>query len=355
MRTSAPVESTGRQTAGFPPTPRPHGHCHGLGHGPRTCGRGRRGSLAIAAVAALALALAPGVVGAQNIIPNGRFDSGIAGYTSTNPGKVMHDPDLDLGSARTPGSLVIVNDTSSSNTIVSARTCLTQPITPGPYHFEYWVRFKPGESANGVGRVQFTTYPTANCSGSPAGSFNGPNLGPALGRGLWLRARGGDITNAGGTIPAGTNSVQVYVALLRTTAGVLSAHFDGLFLAPVGKPLCKGRVPTIGGTDLDDSIFGTDGPDVIVAFGGDDTIDARGGGDVVCAGKGNDTVSGGGGDDIVLGQGGNDDLFGDEGDDVLKGGPGKDTLGGGPDFDVCVGGGGKDSAFSSCEKFRSVP
>jgi hypothetical protein len=312
-------------------------------------------TVAIAAVTMVALALVARPAAAQNVLPNGRFDSDIAPFSSSNPDRVSHDSVLDVGSPGTPGSLEIVNDFGPVSNVVSANFCLSQPIAPGGYSFEYWVRFTPGETPNGGAQVQFLTFPTADCSGSFSKAFFGNSVGPAIGRGLWVRLRGGDITQAAGDVPSGTNSMRVLVSLSRTTAGALSANFDGLFFAPVGKPLCKGLVPTIGGTDIDDSIYGTDGPDVIVTFGGDDTVYAGDGDDVVCAGKGDDTVFGEGGNDDLFGQGGSDELYGDGGDDLLKGGPGKDTLAGGIDRDVCIGGGGSDSAFSSCEKIRKVP
>lgn len=326
--------------------------------GPRGQARRYRATLAIAVAGAMAVAgaLAARPAAAQNLLPNGRFDADIAPFESPNPDRISYDPGVDIGTPTSPGSLKIVNDFGPLNNIVSGNFCLSQPIAPGSYYFEYWVRFTPGESPNGLARAQFTTFASSDCSGGAnASPFQGDSIGPAIGRGLWVRVRSGDITQAAGNIPAGTNSMRVYVSLLRKTAGSLSVNFDGLFFAPVGKPLCKGLVPTIGGTDLDDSIYGSDGPDVIVTFRGDDTVYAGDGNDVVCAGKGDDTVFGEGGNDDLFGQGGDDELYGDDGNDVLKGGPGKDTLAGGIDKDVCIGGGGSDSAFSSCEKIRKVP
>ncbi len=325
-------------------------------------GRGRRrGCAARCLTTALATAMAITTVlparpaAAQNLLPNGRFDSDVAPFSSPNPDRLFHDAVVDVGSPSSPGSLELINDFGPVNNVLSANYCLAQPVAAGGYYFEYWVRFRPGDSANGSAQVRFSTYASADCSGPTTGNFSGDSVGPAIGRGLWVRLRGGDITQTGANVPAGTNSMRVFTILGRTTAGALGANFDALFFAPVGKPLCKGLVPTIAGRDIDDSLYGTPGPDVIVAFGGDDTIYAGGGNDVVCAGKGDDTVFGEGGNDDLFGQGGSDELFGDAGDDVLKGGPGKDSLAGGIDTDVCIGGGGSDGALPSCEKIRKVP
>lgn len=309
---------------------------------------------AIGVAVAIAAGLAARPAAAQNILPNGRFDSDVAPFSSPNPDRLFHDAVIDVGTPTSPGSLELVNDFGPVNNVLSANYCLAQPVAAGGYYFEYWVRFRPGDSANGGAQVRFSTYASADCSGPTTANFSGDSVGPAIGRGLWVRLRGGDITQAGANVPAGTNSMRVFTILGRTTAGTLGANFDALFFAPVGKPLCNGLVPTIGGTDTDDSIYGTDGPDVIVAFGGDDTVFAGAGNDFVCGGKGDDTLHGEGDADALFGQGGADVLFGDAGNDVLKGGAGADTLDGGTGTkDVCIGGGGVDVA-STCEKVRKV-
>src|SRR5215211_6107359 len=82
-----------------------------------------------------------------------------------------------------------------------------------------------------------------------------------------------------------------------------------------GKPpkgaTCKTAVPTIIGTEGNDTLVGTEGSDVIFGLGGDDTITGLGGNDLICAGPGNDVVKGQAGADFLRGGGGND---------VLKGG-----------------------------------
>lgn len=316
----------------------------------------RAAVLAIAVATALLAAPFARPAGAQNLLPNGRFDADIAPFASTNPTRVSHDPTTDVGSPRSPGSIKLVNDIGSSSNVLSASFCLRDPIPAGGHYFEYWMRFAAGETANGSAHAQFVTYASDDCSGVATQYFQGPSIGPVIGRGLWVHVREGDITAAAGQVPAGTRSMRIFVSVARKNAGTLTANFDGLFFAPVGKPLCKGLVPTLGGSDTDDALFGTAGRDVIVAFAGDDTVYAGDDDDVVCAGKGDDTVFGEGGNDTLLGQGGDDELYGDAGKDLLRGGPGADTLAGGANKDRCIGGaGGADVAFSSCERIRSVP
>ena len=308
------------------------------------------------AVAALAALGAAAPVLAQNIVPNGRFDGGIAPFApiGSSMSVASYDAVVDRGGPMGSGSLKLTNSGTTAN-VINASTCISEPIPPGDYYFEYWARFATGESANGGAQGRFQAYASADCSGPVTAFFDGTSIGPVIGRGLWVQLKEGDITTGAGSIPPGTNSLLVSASLGRTTPGTLTANFDAFFFAPVGKPLCGGLVPTIGGKDIDDFIVGTGGADVIVAFGGNDTVFAGTGNDFVCGGKGNDELHGEGDADALFGQGGNDILSGDAGNDVLKGGAGADDLDGGTGTkDVCVGGGGVDAATSGCEKVRKV-
>lgn len=338
---------------------RRHAPIHSLlfvpGSGARAPRSGRLVAALVAAIVAVLAGAAP--ARAQNLVPNGRFDDDIVPFApvGVDPSVASYDAGLDRGGPTGSGSLKLVNTGSSAN-VINAGTCIAQPIPEGGYYFDYWVRFATGEAANGSAQVAFRGYASSDCTGTPLVSFYGTGVGPVIGRGLWIHLDEGDITTPAGNVPAGVNSLRVAATLGRSTAGTLTANFDAFFFAPVGKPLCGGLVPTIGGKDTDDVIIGTSGADVIVAFGGDDVVFAGAGSDFVCGGDGNDTLHGEDDGDALFGQGGDDDVFGDGGNDLVKGGPGDDTLSGGlGSKDVCNGGGGTDTATIQCEKLRKVP
>lgn len=69
----------------------------------------------------------------------------------------------------------------------------------------------------------------------------------------------------------------------------------GIDVALLPAPLCRGKLPTIYGTTLDDAIYGTDGRDIIVGLRGDDEIRGFRGNDLLCGNEGNDLLSGGAG------------------------------------------------------------
>lgn len=112
---------------------------------------------------------------------------------------------------------------------------------------------------------------------------------------------------------------------------------------PITEFLCHGLVPTILGTDKDDTLVGTEGKDVIIGLRGNDVIRGLGGDDVICGGPGLDSISGGQGDDKLFGGRGNDMLNGENGNDKLWAGTGWDDLFGGAGNDILRGNKGNDS------------
>lgn len=106
---------------------------------------------------------------------------------------------------------------------------------------------------------------------------------------------------------------------------------------------CFGVVPTMFGTDGEDTLDGTPADDVVVGFGGKDAISGGAGNDKICGGDGNDQLDGGSGADMLDGGGGNDVVSGGAGADVVQGGGGKDVLICDKANDVCDGGEGVDT------------
>ncbi len=105
-----------------------------------------------------------------------------------------------------------------------------------------------------------------------------------------------------------------------------SSDHDPLLLGIDLEERCQGLLPTIVGTDGNDTLRGTNGADVIMGLDGVDTITGGNGDDVVCGGRGNDVLAGDNGADVLSGGFGDDRLSGGNGDDRLTGGPGTDVL-----------------------------
>lgn len=126
---------------------------------------------------------------------------------------------------------------------------------------------------------------------------------------------------------------------LTTAAVAAVALISG---APDDGPRCRGRVPTIVGTDGPDNLRGTPSRDVIWGGRGNDKIHGGLGNDLVCGGPGADLIHGGRGNDVVDGGAGSRDrVIGDLGDDKVLGGPGEfDEVAGSLGIDTLNGGRG---------------
>jgi hypothetical protein len=183
-------------------------------------------------------------------------------------------------------------------------------------------------------------------------------------------------------LPANSRYLQVWPSIPDILGGGTSGPMPGGIGTNIGTPAnpsylsldptclvapppdngrCFGALPTIVGTDGDDTLQGTPGPDVIMGGGGNDTIYGLGGDDLICGGTGNDSIVGGdgndaldGGDgvdrvrglagnDLLLGGAGDDLMDGAAGDDIVKGQAGNDTLWGGTEADAVDGGTGTDT------------
>ena len=151
------------------------------------------------------------------------------------------------------------------------------------------------------------------------------------------------ITNDGGgysiEVPAGRHTITAsgpgFEGTSTTSVRIADYNVNADFISGVYKPvvrdyqLCRGREPTILGTNGNDVIYGTDGPDIIHGLAGKDKIYGLRGDDIICGGGGRDVLRGGGGDDR---------LFGAWNKDRLVGGWAEDLLNGGKDTDTCLTG-----------------
>ena len=102
-------------------------------------------------------------------------------------------------------------------------------------------------------------------------------------------------------------------------------------------------LPTVSGTNGNDTLSGGTGDDVLSGGNGSDILNGNNGADTLNGGRGADTLNGGRHGDTLNGGRGADTLNGDNGWDILNGGRGADTLNGGNGNDDLAGGSGADT------------
>ena len=317
---------------------------------------------------ATALALSGGAssAGAVELITNGTFDDGTAGWTVGPASSLAFEKYVDVNESSLSGSARFANLAHPAGvpTIVSLRQCLTTVQAGLGYVFGATVRFDPLETTLGSANLQAGYFGSTDCSGNALLGIDSDGPVDATDdRGAWWPLLVG--AQAGGFVaPAGTKSVRVSIEVQMSQGYALTIDADDVFAAPAGTPFCGGLPATIVGSTKADLLFGTDDGDVIVGRGGADQIDGKGGNDRICGGAGADTIYGGAGDDFLSGGGDDDHLYGaadddrvrgGRGNDVLLGGTGADRLKGSGGIDSCDGGGDADPATRDCETSSNVP
>lgn len=137
--------------------------------------------------------------------------------------------------------------------------------------------------------------------------------------------------------------------MLMAGALVTSVLATPAFAEESADGLCNGLVPTIIGTEGNDTIKGTYQDDVILALGGNDTITGASGADTICGGEGNDTIRGDSQADTIFGGPGNDEIWGNSDNDLIYGGDGNDQLYGDSQDDTIFGGAGNDKIYGGAD------
>ena len=249
---------------------------------------------------------------------------------------------LALGAAGAPGQA-----TTSADLRLSKSDGPDPVVSGGELTYVLEVRNQGPDAATGIAitdnlpggvdRVSVTPS-IGTCNDSDKVVCQMPNLAPnevvSVTIVVFVKKKRGTITNSA-SVQSAVPDPNASDNLATETTQVIKAP------GPTG-PECKGRKPTIVGTEGDDSLTGTEKKDVIVALGGNDTIFGLGGNDVICGFPGDDTVRGSAGVDLIRGASGNDVLKGGSSNDSVGGGLGRDRLGGGLGSDVLNGGPGRD-------------
>lgn len=159
------------------------------------------------------------VAGAQNLLTNPNFDSGVAGWY----GNDTYSYDGALGSPA-PGSVRVTVTTAGANQVAWVRQCV--PLSPlNTYELGASCRVAPGQSTSGACYAQLTANTGSACEGTPVAAYlTYPESTP----GVWA-------SNAFGSVkpPASVRSAWVSLAVKRNeSSGSFEANLDSAYLRP---------------------------------------------------------------------------------------------------------------------------
>lgn len=181
-------------------------------------------------LAALLLSILAAPAHAENRLPNGGFDAGVAPWFewSLPPTWV---PDDAEGSADS-GSVRVIHDRASNSGPVGVDAvrspCL--PIEPGPHTASADYRVPTGQPVTGSASLGFWWYANPDCESPVVGAINVARFESEDSTGAWVRRSDTVVP------PEGATHVSAALSIVRDQPGAFTAYYDNLALCPAGTP-----------------------------------------------------------------------------------------------------------------------
>jgi len=185
------------------------------------------GSAILVGVVALASASA---VRAQNILPNGEFDTDVLPWITQNGEITLGWAAIDHSgcSSTISGTAQATNLAPAATQERAAAVCVTGIVGGGAYSFGADLRFPTGQARTGEAHIVLVWFATAACTGLSGDTAFGDLTVDTTSAGSWVRVRN-DLAAA----PANAQSASFSVRLLKNEAsGSLALALDGAFLVP---------------------------------------------------------------------------------------------------------------------------
>lgn len=158
-----------------------------------------------------------GLVVAQNMVTNGDFATGVAGWTQ-GAIPLTWDGSSDYQGDPSSGSGLILNN-APSVFYAFATQCVASVVAGEIYRLSTWLRVPPGQTGSGYATVSIAWYDQSGCGGSWVSGTT--TSGSSFSNG-WT-----ELPAAVGQAPATAQSALVYVICYKTSSdGELQTSFD---------------------------------------------------------------------------------------------------------------------------------
>ena len=171
----------------------------------------------------MAIVMSAALLSASNLVTNGDFNTGTAGWAHFTNVSFEWDPTSDYANQPDSGSAVVIADLP---TYVNsgATQCIDGIVGGQPYDLSVWVRMPTGQSGSGSAKVFVWWYTQPGCVAG--GPLTGPLIGEVYPTDVWVE-RVAPRVNA----PSDAASALVYLNVAKQTAGgELQAFFDHVVL-----------------------------------------------------------------------------------------------------------------------------
>jgi len=171
--------------------------------------------------------LVPVSIEAQNLVPNGTFDTDVNGWNVTLPNVTMVWDANDRHGAPDVGSAVITNDFSLTNMRqVVTSSCVTGIVGGQQYDIGAWIEAPTGQGTSGLVSIFAFFYSGPSCASSLGVGFGVTDIAPTD---TWTLY---NVTNR--TAPAGAGSARFEIWNSRSAAVPWEFHVDDTFVGPPG-------------------------------------------------------------------------------------------------------------------------
>lgn len=179
-------------------------------------------------LAAFLLSILAAPAHAENLLPNGGFDTGVAPWfeRSLPPTWVADDAEGSPDS----GSVRVIHDRASNVGPVGVdgvrSPCL--PIEPGPHTAFGDYRIPTGQPVTGDTSLAFWWYANPDCASPVLSAINVARFDSEDSTGAWVRRSGTVVA------PEGATHFYAALSIVRDQPGALTAYYDNVALCPEG-------------------------------------------------------------------------------------------------------------------------
>ncbi|MEO8275431.1 MAG: hypothetical protein ABI639_04385 [Thermoanaerobaculia bacterium] len=181
-------------------------------------------------IAAIAFTFAMGSssqVAAQNLAPNGEFDTDITSWHVGTGDSAVSWTAIDHSgcSSTISGAALVSNSAANASSERGSGACVTGIISGGTYSFGVDIRFLTGQTRTGYATLVVAWFPNGTCDGITGMTDEGDLQPDTTQAGTWVHVRADQVI-----APAGSLSAGLAVRVMKNEAGgSVAADFDGAY------------------------------------------------------------------------------------------------------------------------------
>ena len=166
----------------------------------------------------MAIVMSAALLSASNLVTNGDFNTGTAGWAHFTDVSLEWDATSDYANQPGSGSAVVIADLPT-HVNSGATQCIDGIVGGAPYDLSAWLRVPAGQSGSGSAMVFVWWYTQPGCVGAPLAGLTTDSVYP---NDEWVER-----VALSAAAPLDASSAVVYLNMAKqTAAGTFEASFD---------------------------------------------------------------------------------------------------------------------------------